>query len=243
MALFESKKTKAVADANHTLSQRVAELEAMMTPQMRDYDYLCQVHKQKQQEFNYLLQQLQQVNSQLQAARSELQAAQEQLVQAKEKISQSPQVASSVSKSASNPSPPKSKISGANQLSFEAAGVFAKTKEILSIAEKNWLFRQSDEVVIEKYKGRKIYQAYFRNLNTELVPEPTNPYDRNAIMVVVNGVCVGYVPAELCDKVKKIISRPYLADTRISGGVVKYVEDGIVIIKDYGYDVQVKICN
>jgi len=27
----------------------------------------------------------------------------------------------------------------------------------------------------------------------ELVPEPTNPYDRNAIKVTINGACVGYL--------------------------------------------------
>jgi len=27
----------------------------------------------------------------------------------------------------------------------------------------------------------------------ELVPEPTNPYDRNAIKVTINGVCVGHL--------------------------------------------------
>lgn len=27
----------------------------------------------------------------------------------------------------------------------------------------------------------------------ELIPEPTNPYDRNAIMVAIDGACVGYL--------------------------------------------------
>jgi hypothetical protein len=27
----------------------------------------------------------------------------------------------------------------------------------------------------------------------ELVPEPTNPYDRNAIKVTIDGACVGYL--------------------------------------------------
>ncbi|HET7486130.1 MAG TPA: HIRAN domain-containing protein [Solirubrobacterales bacterium] len=30
----------------------------------------------------------------------------------------------------------------------------------------------------------------------ELVPEPTNPYDRNAIKVTINGACVGHLSRE-----------------------------------------------
>jgi hypothetical protein len=30
----------------------------------------------------------------------------------------------------------------------------------------------------------------------ELVPEPTNPYDPNAIKVTINGACVGYLPRQ-----------------------------------------------
>jgi hypothetical protein len=39
-----------------------------------------------------------------------------------------------------------------------------------------------------------------------LVPEPTNPYDKNAVRVIVRGELVGYVPAELAGSVSRACS-------------------------------------
>ena len=128
-----------------------------------------------------------------------------------------------------------------SSFSFEAAGVFAKKKELLSIAQMDNLFKEADDVIIQKSNGKKIYQCHFRNLTTLLIPEPTNPHDPNAVMVVVNGACVGYVPAELCTKVKQIVSKSYHADARIGGGAVKYVQDDMVMVDSYEYTVRVTV--
>lgn len=40
---------------------------------------------------------------------------------------------------------------------------------------------------------------------TELVEEPTNKYDPNAIKVIVDGQHIGYIPAKKCAKVKSIL--------------------------------------
>ena len=44
----------------------------------------------------------------------------------------------------------------------------------------------------------KIYQYSYVDRPVKLVPEPRNKADKNAIMVMIAGEKVGYVPAELC---------------------------------------------
>ena len=51
----------------------------------------------------------------------------------------------------------------------------------------------------------------------ELVPEPTNPHDKNAIKILMDGVLIGYVPADLCLKVMPQIGKKTFVAT-ISGG-------------------------
>ena len=86
MGLFDSKKTKAVAEANVNLSQRVAELESMLTPEMRNYEQLTQLITKKRQELAAVEWELQQRQNQLLGLNRELQAAQAQLVQTNEEI-------------------------------------------------------------------------------------------------------------------------------------------------------------
>ncbi len=50
-------------------------------------------------------------------------------------------------------------------------------------------------------KGESHYQANIRRVaapgkRVDLVPEPTNPYDRNAVRVDCDGLCIGYIPRE-----------------------------------------------
>ena len=43
----------------------------------------------------------------------------------------------------------------------------------------------------------------------ELIEEPTNKYDPNAIKVIVDGQHIGYIPAKKCAKVKTTLSPSY----------------------------------
>ena len=53
------------------------------------------------------------------------------------------------------------------------------------------------------------------DLNVELVPEPDNPHDPNAIKVIMNGQHIGYVPKEKTADIKKILPDAYEIDAHV----------------------------
>ena len=75
------------------------------------------------------------------------------------------------------------------------------------------------------------------------MPEPNNPHDNNAVMVLVDNNLVGYIPAEYALFVKNLISRRSLsfAGVSILGGNVKIVySNRDVVIDRNGFRVKLK---
>ena len=75
------------------------------------------------------------------------------------------------------------------------------------------------------YDGDKIYEYDFSGLKAELVPEPENEHDKNAVKVIVNGVLVGYIKKGSCTRVKNLMASPGFVgiEVSISGGKYKYL--------------------
>lgn len=69
------------------------------------------------------------------------------------------------------------------------------------------------EVVGVHVKDRKWYviNHVIEHNPVELVPEPTNKFSKDAIMVEVNGVHVGYISEDDVDEVHEIIKGPHQA--------------------------------
>lgn len=44
-----------------------------------------------------------------------------------------------------------------------------------------------------------------KDMSVALVPEPTNKYDKNAIMVIIDDLHVGYVPKENCELISLLL--------------------------------------
>lgn len=65
----------------------------------------------------------------------------------------------------------------------------------------------------ENTKGLKPFDI----LDCDLIPEPENEHDPNAIKVVVNGRHIGYVPADLCIEVRKLLSIEKIAYITVGG--------------------------
>lgn len=113
---------------------------------------------------------------------------------------------------------------------FNVAGVSFRNKEILSIAEENSDYEFTKREIIEYgMVGERIYRNYTLLPAIDLVPEPDNPHDPNAIKVVCQGVHIGYVPREFVDKVRDIYQthNDAAAGGTISGGDYK------VLYEDY----------
>lgn len=119
--------------------------------------------------------------------------------------------------------------SGEDPLSFDAVGMEYRRDAILSLAESSRAFDYPDDKFLEKYPdGRRIYKYSFQGLTGELVPEPTNPHDPDAIKVQLNGVHVAYVPAILCKDVLALLKSGYSPRITVKGGPYKYAENGTV---------------
>ena len=89
-------------------------------------------------------------------------------------------------------------------------------------------YEEKASIIKESYgDGDKIYQYYFGGLKANLVPEPDNEHDENAVKVMVDGIQVGYIKKGSCSHVKNLIASPDFAgiDVEIKGGKYKEVRE------------------
>jgi len=129
------------------------------------------------------------------------------------------------------------------KMQFAVAGLFHRMDAFYEIAQRHRDFGLSDADFIAKHdNGRGVYEYRIkRGADVSLVPEPTNPHDRNAIAVYVDGKQLGYVPAELTADVRRMMARDYAARAYVSGGARKRVADGRVITDSYDLTLNVEI--
>lgn len=81
------------------------------------------------------------------------------------------------------------------------------------------------EVLENGLEEERIYKFDFDPIKVELVPEPDNQYDPNAIAVIVDGYKVGYVPKGSTGHVRKILTQYTIEkiSAEITGGPYKYL--------------------
>lgn len=114
--------------------------------------------------------------------------------------------------------------------SFDVVGMKYYEFAINSIGTpiKSYNYAHQSLVKMDKHL---VYKYYFNVDTVDLIPEPTNPTDPNAIMVIVNDAHIGYVPSFFTGIVKEYLKRPCDITCEIHGGAHKKVfmyelEDG-----------------
>lgn len=130
-----------------------------------------------------------------------------------------------------NPTPKQSVSSAvvvaeAKTQKHRITGVSHYEKNIMKLAIKNPDYSLTPKQIISsKLEDEKIYQYIFKPTKTDLIPEPTNEHDPNAIKVLIDGEHVGYIKAGSCSRVLKLINEDQIAkiDCRIRGGAYKYI--------------------
>lgn len=114
---------------------------------------------------------------------------------------------------------------------FFVVGMDYYKKAIESILSENLIFDFSKRELIEEgWEGEKVYFYDTGYFSAELVPEPENEFDPNAIAVYTQGVKVGYIKKTKCKQVKGYMDsgRIRKVDIEIVGGKYKYIsESGI----------------
>lgn len=106
------------------------------------------------------------------------------------------------------------------------AGTSYRIDAIKSLGIENPDYELTKRELVEDYlTDESIYEYEFPLFDAELIEEPDNEVDPNAIMVVLNGVHVGYIKAGSCNRVKKRMreNRIKRVTARIFGGRYKYV--------------------
>lgn len=73
--------------------------------------------------------------------------------------------------------------------------------------------------------GERIYKYDFYPVKTELIPEPDNEVDPNAIKVVVDGEHIGYIKKGSCAHIRKLLNSGSIEkiDVEIGGGPYKFI--------------------
>jgi len=101
------------------------------------------------------------------------------------------------------------------------AGVTHYENNILTFARPEPLYNKSKkEIIAAKAYNQNIYKYTFVKCPVELVPEPTNPHDPNAVQVVIGGLLVGYIKAGSSKHILNLISANKITnlDYEITGG-------------------------
>jgi len=112
---------------------------------------------------------------------------------------------------------------------FKVAGISRRQKDIASkllLENSDFLLSKSDLVEIGAVDER-IYKYSPIELDAELVPEPDNPRDPNAIKVLVDGVQIGYVPADKTGKAKSLLEKKQIhaITSAFYGGPYKIIRE------------------
>lgn len=113
---------------------------------------------------------------------------------------------------------------------FEVAGTYFKQEDIKLLVKENPLYINPEQPV----SGKRIYKYNFTRKPAILIPEPQNPHDSNAIMVTIDNIHVGYVPAEHCISIKKSIKANSFKfiEAQIYGGDYKYIDSEGDLVKE-----------
>lgn len=103
-------------------------------------------------------------------------------------------------------------------------GLEHRKANVMKLAKENPLYSLDKTGIIRQGLADAYVHKYtFVNDPVELVQEPTNPHDPNAIMVVVAGKHIGYIKAGSCAHLNKVINEGRVEKVlcRIYGGPYK----------------------
>lgn len=104
------------------------------------------------------------------------------------------------------------------------AGTLYHQNEIESLGEENPMYACSKKELIDKgCEDEKIYYYLFFPKTVDLVEDPENEFDPNAIKVVVDSVHIGYIKKGSCARVKKLLHSGNITkiEAEIGGGKYK----------------------
>lgn len=111
-------------------------------------------------------------------------------------------------------------------INYLVAGVSFREHDILEMAEESSEYTWSKKEIIDMcYTNDKLWRYCWDPKQVELVPEPDNQYDPNAVKVMVDGVHIGYIKKGSCKHVLRLLAEDRIRriTCTIGGGPYKVV--------------------
>ncbi len=109
------------------------------------------------------------------------------------------------------------------------AGLYYRQEKLVNdvLSENPDYSMTKKEIIDACMEDERIYQYELFYSAADLVPEPDNPHDPNAIKVIVYDTHIGYIPAEKAKSVKRIMDTKSIISVGcdIYGGPYKYLSD------------------
>lgn len=143
-------------------------------------------------------------------------------------IPETPAPAASTSTIERKPIPKYKPAEDCDSYNFAVAGVYYHQDEIIEgLMEENPEYELTKKEIKEDgLEDTFLYKYGIAFTSAELVPEPENPHDPNAIKVIADGVFVGHVPAKETKAVRKIMDEKKIIKTecQIYGGDYKVLD-------------------
>lgn len=128
---------------------------------------------------------------------------------------------------------------------FRIAGSHYYTENINKLATTNPSWKLSAKQLISDGRvNKRIFRYHYTNKPVELISEPENVHDNNAVMVQVAGEKVGYISREENIHVKELLDNHEIKyiSCFIGGGPFKYAnESGELVHDELSLTVDVKI--
>lgn len=121
---------------------------------------------------------------------------------------------------------------------YHATGMEHRLENLLSLSIENTDYSKSKKSLIEDgLIEERVWEYEFYPHNVELIPEPDNPYDPNAIKVVVDGEHVAYIKKGSCAHLLKVIreGRIEKIECIIGGGNFKYIQEDVDEDGEFSY--------
>lgn len=128
---------------------------------------------------------------------------------------------------------------------FKLAGVSFYTDDIMeNLATDNDDYSLTKKELLDEYsEGDKIFKYEFETTPLEIIPEPENEHDPDAIKVVVNGTKVGYIKKGATKQVRSLLESPDFSGKSIEiyGGEYKTIYDGNIEKGDIEIGAEIEI--
>lgn len=111
---------------------------------------------------------------------------------------------------------------------FRATGMDHYMDAFEAIREENEDFALSKHDILDIYDpGDKIWKYEYVFNSVELIPEPENEYDSNAVAVYIDGKKAAHIKRGSCSQVKNLINSDDFVkvEAEIGGGPYKYIDE------------------